>query len=75
MQRPQPQQADIRSNTKPVAPASKQDAQAKNAKPKIELTKTKVAPATVSAPQAPGVPVQPVLRMPAPEGPPMARKL
>ena len=49
--------------------------QAKNVKPKVELTKNKPAPTTASVSQAPSAPVQPVLRMPAPEGLPMARSL
>lgn len=68
-----------REEAKTAAPQAKHDAQARNVKlkvePRVEPTKSKQVPATVSVPHAPRVPVQPVLRMPAPEGPPLARNL
>ena len=68
-----------REEAKPAAPQAKHDAQARNVKlkmePRVEPTKSKQVPGTVSAPHAPRMPVKPVLRMPAPEGPPLARHL
>lgn len=62
-----------REEAKAAALKAKQDAQAKNAKVKVEPTKNKPVPATIAA--STRVPVQPVLRMPEPEGLPVARKL
>ena len=64
-----------REEVKAAALKAKQDAQAKNARPKDDLTRNKPAPTTASVSQAPSAPVQPVLRMPAPEGLPLARRL
>ena len=64
-----------REDAKATALKAKQDAQAKNAKPKDELTRNKPALTTASVSQAPSALVRPVPRMPAPEGPPMARNL
>jgi hypothetical protein len=65
-----------REEARTAALKAKYDAAGKNAKPKIEQVKAKpgtAAAATSSA--APGAAVQPPMRMPAPEGPPMARNL
>lgn len=62
-----------REEAKTAAPKAKHDAQAKNAKPRVEPSKNKPVAATIAA--APRAAVQPVLRMPAPEGRPLARNL
>jgi hypothetical protein len=64
-----------REEAKAAALKARQDAQAMNGKPKFEPAKSKPAPAAVFVPQAPSAPVRPVLRMPAPEGLPLARNL
>jgi hypothetical protein len=58
----------IDAEAKLAALKAQQEVEAKNAKPKDELTRNKPAPTAASVLQAPSAPVQPVLRMPAPEG-------
>lgn len=62
-----------REEAKAAVLKAKQEAAGKNAKPKVELAKIKAAP--LATRETSSAPVQPALRMPAPEGLPMARNL
>ena len=63
-----------REEARAAAMKPKQNLQA-DGRPKLELGKSNPEAAKASAPAAASAPVQPLLRMPAPEGPPAPRNL